>query len=506
MSAQSIKEHEGRKYLRQIFSAEDGKASTWVDVYGVLEAFGVTCPARAHALKKLLCCGTRGKGDSLADLKGVLAAANRAYELEQIRLEQIMHLEPNETAQPVSFSGRCHECENIIPNCTCHKGKVHAKALSNAQFNELSGTQPGHTACREMDDRIVHMTNMSVEELFMELLAVIHRDGGHHLTVNGPAVSTAQGCEIVLAARKDYEELSEQYTKDVRSSAKDEEIAQLKRTVAGQDAALKQAATAIESNIKALDEVTPTGDAKYGIRHNELVNKVTGNAIPINEPLFIFRAQDKRAVHALEAYWDVCTDENHKEAVAERTADFVCWADENQDQMVEPTSAYYKADRVKMPEPTVQEAIEAAIPPAKSAPEPTLLPEEDIVVETIPFLFVQDDEQFRYKGEWYVKEIGVDFNAVNSDDPSNPAKAIGLQPTDAVDIPRSCWDCRMKDYRVETTWGQLPVGTQYCREGLYFIKTASGPSRAINGNQHCHIDRDSVFVRESTKLICEEKA
>lgn len=80
----AITQHEGKKYLRKIKSA-DSNESINIDVYAVLEAFAVTCPARAHAVKKLLCCGSRGKGDAIADLEGVLAAVNRALELEKQR-------------------------------------------------------------------------------------------------------------------------------------------------------------------------------------------------------------------------------------------------------------------------------------------------------------------------------------------------------------------------------------------------------------------------------------
>jgi len=82
----SISGHEGRKYLRPIESAQTPGSLVYVDVYSVLEAFGVTCPARAHAVKKLLCCGNRGKGDALADLTGAAAAVSRAIELEHRRL------------------------------------------------------------------------------------------------------------------------------------------------------------------------------------------------------------------------------------------------------------------------------------------------------------------------------------------------------------------------------------------------------------------------------------
>lgn len=83
--ATPITAHEGNKYLRTIRPAVDIANPIRVDVYAVLEAFGVTCPARAHAIKKLLCAGIRGKGNELDDLKGVLAAVNRAIELQQAR-------------------------------------------------------------------------------------------------------------------------------------------------------------------------------------------------------------------------------------------------------------------------------------------------------------------------------------------------------------------------------------------------------------------------------------
>lgn len=84
MSAK-ITEHEGNKYLRDIRSAVTGVGKLQIDVYSVLEAFKVTCPATSHAIKKLLCADIRGKGSKLDDLKGALAAVNRAIELQQQR-------------------------------------------------------------------------------------------------------------------------------------------------------------------------------------------------------------------------------------------------------------------------------------------------------------------------------------------------------------------------------------------------------------------------------------
>ena len=88
-----IEQHEGKKYLHTIWPAGElvtcdpklGKMGVQVDVYAVLEAFGVTCPARAHAVKKLLCCGNRGKGSAMQDLLGVEAAVARAIQLQEVR-------------------------------------------------------------------------------------------------------------------------------------------------------------------------------------------------------------------------------------------------------------------------------------------------------------------------------------------------------------------------------------------------------------------------------------
>lgn len=50
-------------------------------MYNVLEAFGVTCPAIAHAVKKLLCAGLRGKAGAAQDIVEARDAISRAIEL-----------------------------------------------------------------------------------------------------------------------------------------------------------------------------------------------------------------------------------------------------------------------------------------------------------------------------------------------------------------------------------------------------------------------------------------
>ena len=54
----------------------------WVDVYDILSAYGVTNPADAHAIKKMLCPGQRGAKDGIQDRKEAIVSLQRAIKLE----------------------------------------------------------------------------------------------------------------------------------------------------------------------------------------------------------------------------------------------------------------------------------------------------------------------------------------------------------------------------------------------------------------------------------------
>ena len=64
------------KYQRQV-------TSTTIDIYDVLKAYQVTCPATQHAIKKLLQPGERGHKDKLTDLREALASVERAIQMEE---------------------------------------------------------------------------------------------------------------------------------------------------------------------------------------------------------------------------------------------------------------------------------------------------------------------------------------------------------------------------------------------------------------------------------------
>jgi hypothetical protein len=71
------------KYVKQIHESlyNDGRDQISVDVYDVLLAFNVTCPAIQHALKKLLCPGQRGTKDAMQDLQEARFSIDRAMQL-----------------------------------------------------------------------------------------------------------------------------------------------------------------------------------------------------------------------------------------------------------------------------------------------------------------------------------------------------------------------------------------------------------------------------------------
>ena len=69
----------------RVLSAFPGAKDGTIDVYAVIETFDVQCPARQHAIKKLLCSGIRGKGNAIQDLKETRVAIDRAIKLQEER-------------------------------------------------------------------------------------------------------------------------------------------------------------------------------------------------------------------------------------------------------------------------------------------------------------------------------------------------------------------------------------------------------------------------------------
>lgn len=85
--------------------------------------------------------------------------------------------------------------------------------------------------------------------------------------------------------------------------------------------------------------IHPTQDPKYGIKDNRLVNMATGEPIPHDEPVFIFRAKDKHLVPTLAEYRMRCEDDNHAKAVEQREEEIRGWQQRNTDRLKEPDTA-----------------------------------------------------------------------------------------------------------------------------------------------------------------------
>ena len=54
----------------------------WIDVYRVLDLFGVSNPCIQHAVKKLLCSGQRGVKDTRQDVQEAITSLVRCLEMQ----------------------------------------------------------------------------------------------------------------------------------------------------------------------------------------------------------------------------------------------------------------------------------------------------------------------------------------------------------------------------------------------------------------------------------------
>ena len=103
------------KYQKEFISM-DGKVFS-ADVYRVLRAFRVTCPAVQHAVKKLLMPGQRGAKGELQDLDEALVSVSRAIDMVRARLPEGGTLtgEPEPEPEPKPKLVTWRKCVRIEP-------------------------------------------------------------------------------------------------------------------------------------------------------------------------------------------------------------------------------------------------------------------------------------------------------------------------------------------------------------------------------------------------------
>lgn len=82
-----------------------------------------------------------------------------------------------------------------------------------------------------------------------------------------------------------------------------------------------------------------TQEPKYTVNGSAIVNRASGQPIPADEPVFVFRARDVHAREAIEAYACVLTPGEHRDAVVRRVADFAAFERAHPERMKEPDTA-----------------------------------------------------------------------------------------------------------------------------------------------------------------------
>ncbi len=83
----------------------------------------------------------------------------------------------------------------------------------------------------------------------------------------------------------------------------------------------------------------PVNDPKYDFQFGRIINRASGESIPLDEPTFTFRARDVYAEAMLLHYLAIVKDTVHEDAVAARVHDFDAFKKANPDRMREPDTA-----------------------------------------------------------------------------------------------------------------------------------------------------------------------
>ncbi len=78
-------------------------------------------------------------------------------------------------------------------------------------------------------------------------------------------------------------------------------------------------------------------ERKYKIKDGQLVKRIGEIPVPPDEPLFIFRAKDRKALAALVAYNMILDNLDQKAEVTKSINDFRRFQEENPEKMGEPT-------------------------------------------------------------------------------------------------------------------------------------------------------------------------
>lgn len=118
----------------------------------------------------------------------------------------------------------------------------------------------------------------------------------------------------------------------------------------------------IQQEIRAAWRDFIAGDADFGLplaqepkftvdrETGRLINRATGIAIPDDEPIMIFRAQDMHARKVISYYVNLVTQDdplgNHKDVCFDRYQAFIAFAEQHAERMKSPDSAPSDDERI----------------------------------------------------------------------------------------------------------------------------------------------------------------
>jgi hypothetical protein len=77
-------------------------------------------------------------------------------------------------------------------------------------------------------------------------------------------------------------------------------------------------------------------DRKFKFENGQFVNRVSGEPIPDDEPVIIFRARDRKALPILHLYLSLCDDEHHRQAIQDRIYEFGAFQRAHPERVKEP--------------------------------------------------------------------------------------------------------------------------------------------------------------------------
>ena len=77
-------------------------------------------------------------------------------------------------------------------------------------------------------------------------------------------------------------------------------------------------------------------DRKFKFEDGQFINRVSGEPIPDDEPVIIFRARDTHSIDVLKYYRLLAKSPHHRKAIDDRIDEFTAYREANPQRMKEP--------------------------------------------------------------------------------------------------------------------------------------------------------------------------